>query len=418
MIHQNRRKELLSKLDKNAVVIVSSNSEQKRNSDVNYPFRPDSSFWYLTGFIEPDAIAVFSENKYSIFLNPKDKTKEIWNGKRLGIELAPKALLANQAYDIDTFLDKIKLHIDKNSSVYFDAPTTGDQKDISSTNILNASISSIFKNKIKPLNPFLSEMRLIKDSTEISYMQAAADLASKAHMQAMVKTTPGLYEYQIAAEFDTIFRNENSEHSYSPIVAGGENACILHYTENNKLLNDGDLLLIDAGCEISGYASDITRTFPINGRFSEPQKEIYEIVLKAQKSAIASIFPGEDVNTPHEIVCDIITKELIKIGIMNDPSNLREFYMHGTGHWLGLDVHDVGDKKIDNVFRKFKVGMVTTVEPGIYIRKNNNIDQKYWDIGIRIEDDVLVTEDGNHVLSKAAIKDLDEIEHLMSQEKI
>ena len=415
MIHQNRRKELLSKLDDNAVVIVSTNSEQKRNSDVNYPFRPDSSFWYLTGFIEPDAIAVFSKNNYTIFLKPKDITKEIWNGLRLGVEMAPKTLLANNAYDIDTFLDKIESLLTSRSSLYFDAPGNSGWKDVSSTNKLNQSIALKFRNRTQLLDPYLSEMRLIKDSTEIQHMQTAADLASKAHMQAMIRTRPGLYEYHITAEFDTLFRKEDSEHSYPPIVAGGENACILHYNENNKLLNDGELLLIDAGCEILGYASDITRTFPINGKFSEPQKEIYEIVLKAQKSAIASIVPGEAVNKPHEVACDVITQGLIKLGIMDDASSLRDFYMHGTGHWLGLDVHDVGTKEIDNTIRKFKVGMVTTVEPGIYIRKSDKVDPKYWNIGIRIEDDVLVTEDGHHILSKAAIKELEDIEQLMSQ---
>ena len=415
MIHQNRRKELLSKLDDNAVVIVSTNSEQKRNSDVNYPFRPDSNFWYLTGFIEPDAIAVFSKNNYTIFLKPKDVTKEIWNGLRLGVEMAPKTLLANNAYDIDTFLDKIESLLTSESSLYFDAPGNIGWKDVSSTNKLNQSIALKFRNRTQLLDPYLSEMRLIKDSTEIQHMQTAADLASRAHMQAMIRTRPGLYEFHITAEFDTLFRKEDSEHSYPPIVAGGENACILHYNENNKLLNDGELLLIDAGCEILGYASDITRTFPINGKFSEPQKEIYEIVLKAQKSAIASIVPGEAVNKPHEIACDVITQELIKLGIMDDASSLRDFYMHGTGHWLGLDVHDVGIKEIDNTIRKFKVGMVTTVEPGIYIRKSDKVDPKYWNIGIRIEDDVLVTEDGHHILSKAAIKELEDIEQLMSQ---
>ena len=415
MIHQNRRKELLSKLDDNAVVIVSTNSEQKRNSDVNYPFRPDSSFWYLTGFIEPDAIAVFSKNNYTIFLKPKDITKEIWNGLRLGVEMAPKTLLANNAYDIDTFLDKIESLLTSESSLYFDAPGNIGWKDVSSTNKLNQSIALKFRNRTQLLDPYLSEMRLIKDSTEIQHMQTAADLASKAHMQAMIRTRPGLYEFHITAEFDTLFRKEDSEHSYPPIVAGGENACILHYNENNKLLNDGELLLIDAGCEILGYASDITRTFPINGKFSEPQKEIYEIVLKAQKSAIASIVPGEAVNKPHEVACDVITQGLIKLGIMDDASSLRDFYMHGTGHWLGLDVHDVGTKEIDNTIRKFKVGMVTTVEPGIYIRKSDKVDPKYWNIGIRIEDDVLVTEDGHHILSKAAIKELEDIEQLMSQ---
>jgi len=406
MIHQKRRQELLSRLNDNAVVIVSSNSEQKRNSDVNYPFRPDSSFWYLTGFTEPDAIAVFSKKNYSIFLRPKDKTKEIWNGKRLGVKSAPKVLLADNAYSIDDFLKTIHKLIDKNNLVYFDN---------FSTNKLNANITSILENVAKSLNPAISEMRLIKDSTEIQNMQTAANLAAKAHMTAMTKVSPGLYEYHVAAEIDAEFRTGNSDHAYPPIVASGKNSCILHYTENNKILNDGDLLLIDAGCESLGYASDITRTFPINGSFSKAQKQIYQIVLSAQKSAIASIKPGEKVNTPHEIACDIISRELIKLGIMKELNNLSEFYMHKTGHWLGLDVHDVGEYEIDNDFRDFEEGMVTTVEPGIYIRKNDKIDSKYWNIGIRIEDDVLVTKDGNHVLSKSAVKEVKDIEYLMSQ---
>jgi len=406
MIHQKRRQELLSKLSGNAVVIVSSNSEQKRNSDVNYPFRPDSSFWYLTGFTEPDAIAVFSKKNYSIFLRPKDKTKEIWNGKRLGVKSAPKVLLADNAYSIDDFLKTIHKLIDKNNLVYFDD---------FSTNKLNKNITSILANITKSLNPVISEMRLIKDSNEIQNMQTAANLAAKAHMTAMTKVSPGLYEYHVAAEIDAEFRTGNSDHAYPSIVASGKNSCILHYTENNKILNDGDLLLIDAGCESLGYASDITRTFPINGRFSKAQKQIYQIVLSAQKSAIASIKPGEKVNTPHEIACDIISRELTKLGIMKELNNLSEFYMHKTGHWLGLDVHDVGEYEIDNDFRDFEEGMVTTVEPGIYIRKNDKIDSKYWNIGIRIEDDVLVTKDGNHVLSKSAVKEVKDIEYLMSQ---
>jgi len=406
MIHQKRRQELLSRLSDNAVVIVSSNSEQKRNSDVNYPFRPDSSFWYLTGFTEPDAIAVFSKKNYSIFLRPKDKTKEIWSGKRLGVKSAMKVLLVDNAYSIDDFLKTIHKLIDKNNLVYFDD---------FSTNKLNENITSILANVAKSLNPVISEMRLIKDSNEIQNMQTAADLAAKAHMTAMTKVSPGLYEYNVAAEIDAEFRTGNSDHAYPPIVASGKNSCILHYTENNKILNDGDLLLIDAGCESLGYASDITRTFPINGRFSKAQKQIYQIVLSAQKSAIASIKPGEKVNTPHEIACDIISRELIKLGIMKELNNLSEFYMHKTGHWIGLDVHDVGEYEINNDFRDFEEGMVTTVEPGIYIRKNDKIDSKYWNIGIRIEDDVLVTKDGNHVLSKSAVKEIKDIEYLMSQ---
>jgi Xaa-Pro aminopeptidase len=413
MIHQKRRQELLSRLPEGAVVIVSTNSEQKRNSDVCYPFRPDSSFWYLTGFKEPDAIAVFSQTNYTIFLRPKDQTKEIWNGLRLGVDLAPKTLLADQAFDVHVFFEKIKSLIKKDSDIYFDTLGNGGWADNSSTNTLNSKINSLYKDTLKPLNPYISEMRLIKDKSEIQSMQEAANLSAKAHLKAMKSSRPGLYEHNIASEFDSIFRNENSEHSYPPIVASGENACILHYTENNKKLKDGDLILIDAGCEINGYASDITRTFPINGKFSEAQREIYEIVLDAQKLAISCIKPGVSLNKPHEIACEKITNGLIKLGIMNSADELSKFYMHNTGHWLGLDVHDVGSKLIDNNFREFNSGMVTTVEPGIYIRKDDKIDSKYWGIGIRIEDDVLVTESGNHVLSEKAIKDIDAIENLM-----
>ena len=415
MIHQKRREELLSMLGRDAVVIVSTNSEQKRNSDVTYPFRPDSNFWYLTGFTEPDAIAVFSKESYVMFLRPKDETKEIWNGIRLGVALAPETLLVDQAYDIDTFFNNIDSFTQKRSVIYFDAPGSGGWKDNSSTNIHNQRIHSLFESSLKPLNPCISEMRLIKDKEEVKNMQDAADLASEAHMSAMRVASPGLYEHNVASVFDSQFTNGNSEHSYPPIVASGENACILHYNENNQELQDGDLLLIDAGCEINGYASDITRTFPINGKFSEAQKEIYGIVLSAQKSAIDSIKPGVSCNKPHETACQIITDGLIKLGIMKSPEDLTKFYMHGTGHWLGLDVHDVGIKLINDEFREFKSGMVTTVEPGIYIRRDDKIESKYWGIGVRIEDDVLVTEAGNHVLSKKAVKDIDEIEYLMSQ---
>ena len=415
MIHQKRREELLSMLGHDAVVIVSTNSEQKRNSDVSYPFRPDSNFWYLTGFTEPDAIAVFSKENYAMFLRPKDEAKEIWNGIRLGVELAPETLLTDQAYDIGTFFDNIDSLIKKGSVIYYDAPGSDGWKDNSSTNIHNQRINSLFERELKPLNPYISEMRLIKDKDEVKNMQDAANLASEAHMNAMKAAIPGLYKHNIASGFDSHFRNCNSEHSYPPIVASGENACILHYTENNQELKDGDLLLIDAGCEINGYASDITRTFPVNGKFSEAQKEIYDVVLNAQKSAINSIKPGVSSNKPHETACEIITNGLIKLGIMKSAEDLTKFYMHNTGHWLGLDVHDVGSKLINDEFREFKNGMVTTVEPGIYIRRDDKIDSKYWGIGIRIEDDVLVTETGNHVLSEKAIKDIDEIEHLMGQ---
>ncbi len=405
MIHQKRRQELLSKLEHNAVIIVSTNSEQKRNGDVNYPFRPDSNFWYLTGFTEPDAVAVISKENYTIFLRPKDQKKEIWEGKRLDIKMAPEVLLANKAYPIEGLLAGIKILINKDKTVYFDD---------SSTNLINKSIISTLGQSFKSLNPYLSEMRLKKDQDEINKMKLSAKICAEAHMKAMKTVKPGMYEYQMAAIFDSEFTRHNSKYAYPPIVAGGENACVLHYIENNKKLNDGDLLLIDAGCEISGYASDVTRTFPINGSFSDAQREIYEIVLNAQKSAIDCIKPGEKVNKPHKIACDIISTGLTKLGIIKDSSGLKEFYMHNTGHWLGLDVHDVGTYKIGDDYRYFEEGMVTTVEPGIYIRKNDKIDSKYWGIGVRIEDDILVDVNGRDILSHSVVKEIIDIENLMN----
>jgi len=405
MIHQKRRQELLSRLDDNALVIVCTNSELQRNADCTFPFRPDSSFWYLTGFTEPDAIAVFSKNNYSIFLRPKDKTKEIWNGKRLGAEAAPSALLADNAYAIELFVDQLDSLINDDSVIYYDN---------SSTNTLAKDIAQV--DGIKSLLPYLSEMRLLKDSTEVKKMQTSADIAVNAHTQAMTNTKPGMFEYEIEALFDAEFKKNNASHAYTPIVAGGANACVLHYIENNEILKDGDLLLIDAGCETDGYASDITRTFPINGRFSEPQKQIYSIVLEAQKSAINFLAPGERVNKAHDIACHIISKGLTALGIITDELGLNEFYMHNTGHWLGLDVHDCGQHKLNDEYRHFEAGMVMTVEPGIYIRKNDKIDPMYWNIGIRIEDDVLITESGNKVLTKSIVKEIDDIEQLMNKE--
>jgi len=405
MIHQKRRQELLSRLEDNALVIVCTNSELQRNADVTFPFRPDSSFWYLTGFIEPDAIAVFSKNNYSIFLRPKDKTKEIWNGKRLGAEAAPEVLLADNAYSIEEFAEQLDDIINDKTVLYFDN---------NSTNILAQDIAST--DSIKPLLPYLSEMRLLKDEMEIKNMQTSADLAATAHTQAMTKVKPGMFEYEIAALFDSEFKRNNSTHAYTPIVAGGANACVLHYIENNEALEDGDLLLIDAGCETEGYASDITRTFPVNGRFSEAQKQIYNIVLDAQKGAINCLKPGEKVNKAHDTACHIISNGLTELGILNKDLPLNEFYMHNTGHWLGLDVHDCGQYKLNDEHRVFEPGMVMTVEPGIYIRKNDKISPEYWNIGIRIEDDVLITESGNTVLTQSLVKEIDDIERLMNQD--
>ena len=406
MIHQNRRKELLSQLDDGALVIISTNPEQLRNGDVHYPFRPHSDFWYLTGFTEPQAVAVFSKDTYTIFLRDKDPAREIWDGKRLGVSDAPQALKADKAYSIDELKTQLPKLIADATTLYYDfKPCTLDDE----------IIQHLAKTQYQSLATYAHEMRLIKDAGEIELMQKAADISVNAHQLAMQQTHADLLEFEVASVFDAEFRKNNAEHAYTPIVAGGENACVLHYIENNKVLNDGDLLLIDAGCEVEGYASDITRTFPVNGTFSKAQRQIYQIVLDAQLAAIESIKPGVMVVKPHQIATHVIQQGLIDLGILQADGDLSQFYMHGTGHYLGLDVHDVGAYQKNDQHRQYETGMVTTVEPGIYIRKDDKINSIYWGIGIRIEDDVLITNNGNTVLTGALVKEIDDIESLMRE---
>ena len=406
MIHQNRRKELLSQLDEGALVIISTNPEQLRNGDVHYPFRPHSDFWYLTGFTEPQAVAVFSKDTYTIFLRDKDPAREIWDGKRLGVSDAPQALKADKAYSIDELKTQLPKLIADTTTLHYDfKPCTLDDK----------IIQHLAKTKYQSLAAYVHEMRLIKDDGEIELMQKAADISVNAHQLAMQQTHADLFEFEVASVFDAEFRKNNAEHAYTPIVAGGENACVLHYIENNKILNDGDLLLIDAGCEVEGYASDITRTFPVNGTFSAAQRQIYQIVLDAQLAAIESIKPGVMVVKPHQIATHVIQQGLVDLGILQADGDLSQFYMHGTGHYLGLDVHDVGAYQKNDQHRQYEIGMVTTVEPGIYIRKDDKINPIYWGIGIRIEDDVLITNNGNTVLTGALVKEIDDIESLMRE---
>ncbi|HAE05143.1 MAG TPA: Xaa-Pro aminopeptidase [Gammaproteobacteria bacterium] len=406
MIHQNRRKELLSQLDEGALVIISTNPEQLRNGDVHYPFRPHSDFWYLTGFTEPQAVAVFSKDTYTIFLRDKDPAREIWDGKRLGVSDAPQALKADKAYSIDELKTQLPKLIADATTLYYDfKPCTLDDE----------IIAYLPKTQYQSLASYVHEMRLIKSDGEIELMQKAADISVNAHQLAMRQTRADLFEFEVASVFDAEFRKNNAEHAYTPIVAGGENACVLHYIENNKILNDGDLLLIDAGCEVEGYASDITRTFPVNGTFSAAQRQIYQIVLDAQLAAIESIKPGVVVVKPHQIATHVIQQGLVDLGILQADGDLSQFYMHGTGHYLGLDVHDVGAYQKNDQHRQYEIGMVTTVEPGIYIRKDDKINPIYWDIGIRIEDDVLITNSGNTVLTGALVKEIDDIESLMRE---
>ena len=404
MKNKQRQQKLLNQLDDGALVIIATNPEQTRNSDVCYPFRPHSDFWYLTGFTEPESVAVFTKNYYTIFLRENNSEREIWEGERLGLDAAPRALKANKAYPIGALKTHLLPLIKSATTVYYDfKPCALD----------DAIMACLADSKTHSLSEYLHEMRLFKDEDEITLMQKAADISVETHKIAMQQTRANLFEYEIASIFDGNFRKHNAEHAYTPIVAGGGNACVLHYIKNNQVLNDGDLLLIDAGCEVQGYAADITRTFPVNGTFSNAQRQIYQIVLDAQLAAIASIKPNEVITTPHKIASQIIQQGLIGLGILEENGDLKQFYMHGTGHWLGMDVHDVGCYQRDKQDREYEVGMVTTVEPGIYIRKSDKINPIYWNIGIRIEDVVLITEGGNRVLTQGLVKEIDEIEGLM-----
>lgn len=406
MIHKKRRQALLKRLGENALVIISTNPHKRRNGDVYYPFRPDSDFWYLSGFTEPEAVMVFSQHYYHIFLRPKDVGKTVWDGDVLGLDAASEALLADKALAIQSLKTLLPQYLENAADVYYQSKSNCDD------NTLDKLLKKI---PHQPLAPHLAEMRLVKTRDEVGLIKRAVDISIKAHEQAMKQTISGLYEYEIAGIFSGFFAQNNVQHAYPPIVAAGENALVLHYINNDKILKTGQLLLIDAGCEVEGYAADITRTFPIDGKFTKAQKQIYQIVLEAQLAAIDAIKPGEFVNTPHKIATQIITQGLLDLGVLQDKKNVKDFFMHGTGHWLGLDVHDVGEYKQANQYRKFTAGMLTTVEPGIYIRQNDKINPIYWHIGIRIEDNVLLTQTGNTVLTSALVKQIDDIESLMSK---
>lgn len=413
-----------------AIAIIPAASVKIRNRDVEFDYRQDSDFMYLTGFHEPDAVAVLvpdrSHAQFILFCRERDLEMETWNGRRAGQQGAIDLYGADDAFpisDIDEILPGI---LEQREQVYYTMGVNADfdHRVIGWVNQIREKGrgGSHTPHEFIALEHLLHELRLFKSGVEIAHMKKAAKAAIAGHKRAMKVCQPGLYEYQIEAELLYEFNKAGCQTAYPSIVGGGENGCILHYTDNNQMLNDGDLLLIDAGAEYQGYASDITRTFPVNGEFSEPQLELYELVLQAQLAAIDAVQPGNHWNDPHEAAVKVLTKGLVKLGLLKGrPSQLikdgeyRRFYMHRTGHWLGLDVHDVGDYKIEEQWRLFEPGMVLTVEPGLYIpAKSRGVPKRYWDTGIRIEDDVRVTRNGNEVLSAALVKEPEDIERLMS----
>lgn len=428
-----RRQALMNDMQANSIAIIPSASEVVRNHDVNYPFRQDSNFYYLTGFDEPDAVAVLipgrEHGEYVLFCRDKDPTRELWDGYRAGPEGACANYNANDAFPINDIDDILPGLLEGRDSVYY-AMGRHEDFDLQVMAWVNSIRANIRSGAQPPgefinLDHLLHDLRLYKSDAEAKIMQEAGIISARAHKRAMQYCRPGIYEYQLEAEIQHEFAMAGARlPAYSSIVGGGDNACILHYVENNQLLKDGDLVLIDAGCELDYYAADITRTFPVNGKFSAEQKAIYTIVLEAQLAAIALAKPGNTWNQPHDATVEVITQGLLDLGLLKgelttliEEQAYRDFYMHRAGHWLGMDVHDVGDYKVAGQWRVLEEGMTLTIEPGIYISPNNTqVDEKWRGIGIRIEDNVLITRNGNRILTNDVPKTVEAIEALMASE--
>ena len=429
-----RRKRLMDRVDDGAIIIQPNAPEQVRNRDVNFPFRADSDFYYLTGFPEPESVMVLvpgrPQGEFLLFCRESDPEAETWHGRRAGLDGACEAYGADDAFPITDLDDILPGLLENKELIYY---TMGryakfDQRLVGWLNrVSNKGRAGVHApDQFVSLGHVVHEMRLYKSSQEIKAMRRAAVIAAEAHKRAMAVCEPGMREYQVEAELVYSFmQNGARAPAYPSIVGGGANSCILHYTENDALLKDGDMLLIDAGAEYDYYASDVTRTFPVGGQFSPEQKAAYEIVLEAQAAAIDEVRPGNSWVEPHEAAVEIITRGLIDLGILKgrlrkliDQEAYRPYYMHKTGHWLGMDVHDVGDYKVADEWRTFEPGMVTTIEPGLYFAANiPDLDPAWWNIGIRIEDDVLVTESGHEVLTESAPKSVDAVEQMMRQQR-
>jgi len=430
-----RRQQLMDAVGAEAAVIVKASQVLIRNRDADYPFRQDSDFLYLTGFNEPDAVAVLlpgrPEGEFVLFCPEKDPAMERWTGIRAGIEGAVRDYGADQAFNLSDLDTEILKLLAGRSTIHYrmGIDSDFDQQVMAWLNGLRRQ----GRNGVVPPSTFcvldntLHNQRLIKSAEEIAMMRYAAQTSARAHTKAMQVCQPGLFEYQIEAELLCEFRRDGMEPAYTSIVGGGANACVLHYVTNRCELQDGDLLLIDAGAEHHAYASDITRTFPVNGHFSAAQRQVYEVVLAAQKAAIAAVRPGNTWDDPHQAALRVLVSGLVDLEILqgkvdellqdtSPEAAYKQFFMHKTGHWLGLDVHDVGDYKVGGAWRVLEPGMVLTVEPGLYISPSDNVDPQWWNIGIRIEDDVLVTADGHDVLTQDVVKEVADIEALMQRD--
>ncbi len=424
-----RRRAQLAKLISKGVAIVPTAPERTRNRDAHYPYRYDSYFYHLTGFIEPEAVVVIvagEKPRNLLFCREKNEEREIWDGFRYGPGAARETFAFDETYTIAE-LDKLMPDLLADQPVVYahlGGDSAWDARVLGWVNAVRerARTGVAAPRDIADVHTLLDDMRLIKDADELSTMRRAAEISTGAHVRAMRSARPGGTEYQIEAELLHEFRRHGAQSpAYTSIVASGANACVLHYVSNDATLKDGDLLLIDAGCELDGYASDITRTFPVNGRFSGPQKAVYELVLASQAAAIAEVKAGNTWNAPHDAAVKVLALGFIDLKLLKgsltevlEKETYRQFYMHRTGHWLGLDVHDAGDYKRDGQWRALQPGMVLTVEPGCYIRPGEGVPAEFANIGVRIEDDVVVTAAGCEILTAAAPKSVRDIEAVMA----
>lgn len=423
--------EFKRRMQPNSVAIIPAAREATRSNDTNYRFRQDSDFFYLTGFEEPEAIAIIKPgetHEYVLFVRPRDPEREIWDGRRAGVEGAKSEFGAEEAFPIDEFHSKLTEILDNAETLYYRLGVNRDLDD----KIIH-EISRMRSLNRKPIHPpqtlvdpatIIHELRVIKSPEELEIMQTAADIAAEAHCEAMKAVRAGMQEYEVEALIEQIFRRRGAAGpAYTSIVGAGPNATVLHYINNDGQLHDGDLLLVDAGAEYKGYASDITRTFPINGRYSKPQREIYDLVLKAQMSCVEMVRPGVTHDQLKQHSIEVLTEGMVELGLLEgDPEQLikdkkyEKFYMHGLGHMLGIDVHDVGRYYYGKESRALEAGVVMTVEPGIYIAPDTQgVPEKYLGIGVRIEDDVLCTNNGPRVLTNKVPKQPEEIEALMAR---
>jgi Xaa-Pro aminopeptidase len=422
----------MEQMEPNSIAILAAAPERTRNRDVEHPYRQDSDFWYLSGFPEAEAVMVLlpgrEHGEYVLFCRERDRAREIWNGYRAGPEGAVAEYGADDAFPINDIDDILPGLVEGRERVYYDLGRDAgfDSRLMGWINTIREQVRSGAQppGEFVALSHLLHDMRLFKSKAEADLMRQAAQISAGAHVRAMQAVRPGLYEYQLEAEYlHEFMRHGARSPAYPSIVGGGANGCILHYIENSAPLKDGDLVLVDAGCELHNYASDITRTFPVNGKFSGEQRALYELVLASQYAAIEATHTGNHWNVPHETVVRILTEGLVDLGLLAghvddliEEQSYQRFFMHRTGHWLGLDVHDVGDYRIGGEWRQLEPGMTLTVEPGLYIAPDDDTVEDRWrGIGIRIEDDVLVTKEGCDVLTRDVPKNIDDIEALMRE---